>query len=300
MAKKAGGKGKEKKLARKAENERAAALVQQLRELNESSANGSQLAAQYPAFQRYDRNGLTAAVHCFGASELPPPLIDWALGLTRHHMAPLYEACPEWGWSDGKKHAELSHPAARFLVVFQDAADKQAPQAQHGPAEQAQAQQQQEASVPLTAGQENVAAAGNIFCGTQQQQRQQEGGAAEAGSELGQPVAFLHFRFEAEDDEAVLYCYEIQVAAAVQGKGLGRFLMQLLELMGRRSGVARLMLTVFHDNVAATAMYRKLGYVLDADSPGFLEPSGGHEYEIMTKRLRQQGTAPPVAPPPAS
>jgi hypothetical protein len=69
------------------ENERAAALAQQLRALNESSANGSQLAAQYPAFQRYERNGLTAAVRCFGASELPPPLIDWALGLTRHHMA---------------------------------------------------------------------------------------------------------------------------------------------------------------------------------------------------------------------
>lgn len=45
----------------------------------------------------------------------------------------------------------------------------------------------------------------------------------------------------------------------LQGKGAGRFLMQLLELMGRRSGVARLMLTVFHANAAATALYRRLG-----------------------------------------
>jgi ribosomal protein S18 acetylase RimI-like enzyme len=45
----------------------------------------------------------------------------------------------------------------------------------------------------------------------------------------------------------------------VQGKGVGRFLMQLLELIGRRSGVARLMLTVFHDNQAAMQLYRKLG-----------------------------------------
>lgn len=47
--------------------------------------------------------------------------------------------------------------------------------------------------------------------------------------------------------------------AAVQGKGLGRFLMQLLELVGRKSGVARLMLTVFHQSAAAVALYRKLG-----------------------------------------
>lgn len=46
-----------------------------------------------------------------------------------------------------------------------------------------------------------------------------------------------------------------------QGKGLGRFLMQLLELIGRRSGVARLMLTVFHANEAAVALYRRLGWV---------------------------------------
>ena len=51
------------------------------------------------------------------------------------------------------------------------------------------------------------------------------------------------------------------LAPLLQGKGVGRFLMQLLELLGRRSGVARLMLTVFHANVGAVHMYRKLGWV---------------------------------------
>ena len=37
--------------------------------------------------------------------------------------------------------------------------------------------------------------------------------------------------------------------------------MQLLELVGRRSGVARLMLTVFHANTAALALYKRLGWV---------------------------------------
>ena len=57
-----------------------------------------------------------------------------------------------------------------------------------------------------------------------------------------------------------------------QGKGLGRFLLTLLELMGRKAGVARLMLTVFHGNAAARAFYAKLGYGLDEDSPGVADP----------------------------
>lgn len=108
----------------------------------------------------------------------------------------------------------------------------------------------------------------------------------------------------------MLYLYEIQVAAAaqarsrhppsaarsastaamssvlgspamshscvLQGRGLGRFVMQLLELLAARAGLARLLLTVFHANESAVRMYRKLGYVLDEDSPGVVDPSGDH------------------------
>jgi RimJ/RimL family protein N-acetyltransferase len=45
------------------------------------------------------------------------------------------------------------------------------------------------------------------------------------------------------------------------------------------------MLTVFHANTAALALYNRLGYVLDDDSPGAVDPSGDHKYEILTKRL---------------
>jgi hypothetical protein len=44
--------------------------------------------------------------------------------------------------------------------------------------------------------------------------------------------------------------------------------MQLLELVGRRSGVARLMLTVFHGNTGAVQLYRKLGWVGGAGMVG--------------------------------
>lgn len=43
----------------------------------------------------------------------------------------------------------------------------------------------------------------------------------QGGSER-RPMAYVHFRWEEEDSVPILYCYEIQLEAAVQRKGLGR------------------------------------------------------------------------------
>lgn len=50
------------------------------------------------------------------------------------------------------------------------------------------------------------------------------------------PHAYLAFRFEEEAGCAVLYVYELQLTQAVQKRGLGRFLMQLAELIACRYG----------------------------------------------------------------
>lgn len=44
-------------------------------------------------------------------------------------------------------------------------------------------------------------------------------------------VGFVQYRFTIEEDLPVLYVYELQLEPSVQGKGLGRFLMQLIELI---------------------------------------------------------------------
>lgn len=163
----------------------------------------------------------------------------------------LYDACPGWGWSDAKKRAELSHPEARYLIVYEQQAQQDGSTSQASSdaaaateagqaagsggasaaaeaaaaaepateaateacsggaaeAEAAEASAAASAAAAVPAGQENSAAAGNG--GGQGLQA-----AAEAG--LGQPVAFVHYRFEEEAGEAVLYCYEIHVAQAVQ------------------------------------------------------------------------------------
>lgn len=69
-----------------------------------------------------------------------------------------------------------------------------------------------------------------------------EASPSEASKELlwkseGDPVvAFVQYRFVVEHDVPALYVYEIQVEQVVQGKGLGKFLMQFLELIARKVG----------------------------------------------------------------
>ncbi|MBA0770473.1 hypothetical protein Gotri_019104, partial [Gossypium trilobum] len=48
-------------------------------------------------------------------------------------------------------------------------------------------------------------------------------------------LGFLHFRFTLEEEIPVLYLYELQLDSSVQGKGLGKFLMQLVELIAQES-----------------------------------------------------------------
>lgn len=54
----------------------------------------------------------------------------------------------------------------------------------------------------------------------------------------------LTCRFEVEDATPVLYVYEVQLAPAVQRKGLGAFLMTLLKLVAKKNQLEAIMLTV--------------------------------------------------------
>ena len=50
----------------------------------------------------------------------------------------------------------------------------------------------------------------------------------------GPLVGFVQYRFILEEEVPVLYVYELQLEPRVQGKGLGKFLMQLIELMAQK------------------------------------------------------------------
>ncbi|CAH3024068.1 unnamed protein product [Porites evermanni] len=68
-----------------------------------------------------------------------------------------------------------------------------------------------------------------------------------AKCESGKAIGFSHFRFDLDEGDEVLYCYEIQLESNVRGKGLGKFLMQILEMMAHRAQMKKVMLTVFKD-----------------------------------------------------
>lgn len=106
------------------------------------------------------------------------------------------------------------------------------------------------------------------------------------------PVAFSHFRFDMELDIEVLYCYEIQLCPDVRKKGLGKFMMQILELMANKYEMQCVMLTVFKsNNVAQEFFMKKLNYQVDEISPqqGIYDDKD-YSYEILSK-LTKSGKA---------
>lgn len=104
-----------------------------------------------------------------------------------------------------------------------------------------------------------------------------------------QIVAFAHFKFDFDEEIPVLYCYEVQVREDMRGKGVGKFLMQILELIGSKAEMQKIMITVFKHNPRAIHFFTDiLKYVDDETSPKFMDPIDEKEYcyEIMSKPLK--------------
>lgn len=80
-------------------------------------------------------------------------------------------------------------------------------------------------------------------------------------------VGFVSFMVTYEDGNEVVYIYEIHFSPDWRAKGLGRKLMDVVEVIGRNVGVTKVMLTVFKANIRAVQWYIKLGYAEDEFSP---------------------------------
>ncbi|CAN1200896.1 Probable glycerol-3-phosphate acyltransferase 3 [Linum perenne] len=107
-------------------------------------------------------------------------------------------------------------------------------------------------------------------------------------------VGFVHYRFTLEEEIPVVYVYEIQLESRVQGKGLGKFLMQLVELIARKNCMSAIVLTVQKANVAAMDFYtNKMRYGISSISPSLFDPMMEAEksYEILCKAFDQEAKA---------
>ncbi|KAG7597467.1 Acyl-CoA N-acyltransferase [Arabidopsis suecica] len=103
--------------------------------------------------------------------------------------------------------------------------------------------------------------------------------------ECNQIAGFVHYRFTLEEEIPVLYVYEIQLESWVQGKGLGEFLMQLIELIASKNRMSAIVLTVLTFNAFAMTFYMsKLGYRISSISPSKANlPTFSAKYEILCK-----------------
>ncbi|KAF8078555.1 acyl-CoA N-acyltransferase [Lyophyllum atratum] len=106
-----------------------------------------------------------------------------------------------------------------------------------------------------------------------------------------QLVAFSMFRFDIEEDEDIIYCYDLQIHQDQQRTGLGGLLMQALGAVGIAWRMEKIVLTVFKANLGAIKFYEASGFSVDESSPGYSEDGDDPEdledvdYTILSKRL---------------
>ncbi|XP_044727867.1 N-alpha-acetyltransferase 40 [Chrysoperla carnea] len=107
-------------------------------------------------------------------------------------------------------------------------------------------------------------------------------------------VGFSHFRFDLDYGDEVLYCYELQLEKKVHRKGLGKFMMQVLELIAFKNNMKKVVLTVLKNCPEAKSFYAALKYNMDETSPTN-DYETEYPYEILSKYNKRLVSEPPNA-----
>ncbi|WWC70880.1 uncharacterized protein I206_104832 [Kwoniella pini CBS 10737] len=89
-------------------------------------------------------------------------------------------------------------------------------------------------------------------------------------------IGFCGFRFDTEEtiesrDAEVIYCYEVQLENKSRRMGLGKILLNILEEIGKKRELDKIMLTCLKSNETALAFYTKQGYIPDEIDPTGME-----------------------------
>ena len=115
-------------------------------------------------------------------------------------------------------------------------------------------------------------------------------------SPAGDLIAFSHFRFSLEGVYKVIYIYEVQVDATYRSQGLGKRLVQLLELLAVKKKMEWTMCTVFKCNERSMSFFTgKMKYEIDETSPSMADVYEEATYEILSKNLMRKAKLDAVA-----
>lgn len=82
------------------------------------------------------------------------------------------------------------------------------------------------------------------------------------------------------NNNLLIFSYELQIEKDYQRKGLGRFMLNALEKMTKYYEMEKLILTVLSNNQNARDFFTSMGFKTDDSSPDREENTG---YEILSK-----------------
>ncbi|KAJ1281226.1 hypothetical protein BS78_04G291200 [Paspalum vaginatum] len=190
--------------------------------------------AQFPDFQKYQRNGLSVYLESGRGDQLTSPVRQYIQNLLKVNMEEPYG--PEWPSEEKVKRREMVAPEARYIFVKLYS---------------------------------------NGFIAENSMKRDAEVEHMGVSCNEGCLLGFVHYRFVVEEELPVVYVYELQMEPSAQGKGLGKFMMQLIEQIACKNKMGAVMLTVQKANTEAMAFYTKLRYVISSTSPSRVDPQNG-------------------------
>ena len=183
------------------------------------SGRDKDVLADFPPFKAYARNGLNVELEF--ATRLPRRLMEWAVDLTERNLRPAYDSAGvAFDPSDLKE--EFREQSNRFLVVREKPAKKEG--------------------------------------GEEGNEEEEEDG------KPGAPVGYVHFRFSMDGElrgemtgKPALWVFSIQLEDKVKRKGLGRHVMNVIELMARKNNMQSVyVVCMAEDNVTEAFVTSKL------------------------------------------
>lgn len=105
-------------------------------------------------------------------------------------------------------------------------------------------------------------------------------------------------RFVEEDGLTVLYIYEIQFVPEARRKGLGTWIMAVMEQLAAAVGMRGIMLTVHKSNGPAIRFYSQLGFKAREERTDWVTSwNRKQSYEILFLGLQEDATSPGVSNP---
>lgn len=238
--------------------------------------------AAYPAFRRYARNGVAATLEGCPGADLTESDLDACCDLQR--------AIADSDWDEGAARLALVHPESRVLVMRSCNLEEEAPTTALSAAaaaavddddddddwdlvpeaaefvwprgvlaaapSSAMAPAASAADAPSATG-EGGAGRGSGSGGKAAGTTDVTGaGAGAADAELPGFLGFVHLQFCVSDGPPLLAVLNMQIAPPAMGKGLGKFALQLLELMARQHEMELVMLYI-QDGQMRTAKLTK-------------------------------------------